>query len=79
MAKYVVGTYSPAVNKAIEVAANQLRWLQEHGKTMQGYVERYGSVNDPEHYGDGGEAIYEADVMALVKAEDAVSRLLRRV
>lgn len=47
----------------------QQRWLAEHGTTLYGYVQRYGSVHDPEHYGDGGEAIYHADHNALLALE----------
>jgi len=54
---------------AAEIAA-QVRWIEEHGGTMAGYVRRYGSRDDPHHYGDGGEAIYHADT-------DALSRLFQ--
>jgi hypothetical protein len=47
----------------------QLKWIADHGNTLAGYVARYGSANDPEHYGDGGEAIYAADVAELVRIE----------
>jgi hypothetical protein len=39
----------------------QKQWIHEHGGSRAGYVERYGSYKDPEHYGDGGEAIWLAD------------------
>lgn len=39
----------------------QITWIREHGRTLGGYVARYGSVSDDVHYGNGGEAIYEAD------------------
>lgn len=43
----------------------QESWIEEHGRDLAGYIERYGSKDDPQHYGDGGEAIYKADVAAL--------------
>ena len=47
----------------------QQNWIEEHGSTLPGYVERYGSADDPQHYGNGGEAIYEADVAELRRLE----------
>lgn len=52
--------------------ASQVRWIVEHGSTLEGYVARYGSREDPDHYGSGGEAIYAADLKALLmEAEHA--------
>jgi hypothetical protein len=48
----------------------QRRWVTEHGGDLQGYVERYGSGDDATHYGDGGEAIYAADIAALRRLEE---------
>ena len=48
-------------------------WMAEHGGTLAAYIERYGSKDDPHHYGDGGEAIYAADKKALDKAREALS------
>ena len=45
------------------------RWFLDHGSSLHAYVERYGSVDDEEHYGDGGEAIYKADKEAFDLAE----------
>ncbi len=44
----------------------QRRWIREHGGSESAYVLRYGSAADPVHYGDGGEAIFAADMGALV-------------
>lgn len=49
--------------------ADQRKWIDEHGSNLAGYVARYGSRNDAEHYGDGGEAIYAADTEALRRLE----------
>ena len=48
-----------------QLIAEQEDWIAAHGGDLAGYVERYGSKDDPEHYGDGGEAIYKADRGAL--------------
>jgi len=45
----------------------QALWIEDHGLTLSGYVARYGSKNDPEHYGNGGEAIYAADADELMR------------
>ena len=47
----------------------QREWIEHHGATQQGYVERYGSFRDTVHYGDGGEAIYAADLEELAQRE----------
>ncbi len=47
----------------------QKEWIAEHGGHLAGYVDRYGSKDDPKHYGDGGEAIYEADMGELRRRE----------
>jgi len=46
---------------------SQVRWVAEHGATESGYVARYGSINDAEYYGSGGETIYKADMETLEK------------
>jgi len=46
----------------IDQLVDQQRWIEEHGGTLAGYVARYGSKDDPDHYGNGGEAIYAADM-----------------
>lgn len=43
----------------------QLRWIEEHGGNLSGYVERYGRPGDENCYGDGGAAIFAADVGEL--------------
>ena len=49
--------------------ADQRQWIETHGATLSGYVARYGSAEDPEKYGDGGEAIYAADLAELRRLE----------
>ena len=48
---------------------NQRKWFLDHGSSLYAYVERYGSVDDKEYYGAGGEAIYKADKDAFDVAE----------
>lgn len=48
--------------------AIERKWIAEHGGNLAGYVLRYGSAHDVDRYGDGGEAIYEADLAALNRA-----------
>ena len=47
--------------------ADERKWIKECGETLAGYIARYGSKDDAEHYGDGGEAIYKADTDALAR------------
>ena len=50
----------------------QRRWLEEHGRNLSGYVARYKSNTEPNHYGEGGEAIYAADLADLHEREQAL-------
>jgi hypothetical protein len=54
---------------------SQRVWVREHGGDLAGYVLRYGSKDDPEHYGDGGEAIFAADSAHLRDLEEKVASL----
>jgi len=47
--------------------AAQEKWIEQCGGSRAGYVARYGAKNDPDRYGDGGEAIYVADMAELVR------------
>lgn len=42
--------------------SEQRKWIAEHGGNLHGYILRYGSAKDPDHYGEGGEAIFQADL-----------------
>ncbi len=52
---------------------DQEEWVASHGGCEAAYVARYGSKDDPQHYGDGGEAIYAADKAQLDKCRKAVA------
>lgn len=60
---------------AIRAVEEQHEWIQAHGGDIGGYIARYGSVSDPDHYGDGGENIYAADIQRLRVVEAALLRL----
>lgn len=53
-------------------------WIVRHGGSLHGYILRYGSKHDAEHFGDGGEAIYAADMAALAAIEADVGRAQAR-
>lgn len=61
-------------HKALEAFIAQGRWIEEHGETLEGYIQRYGSADDPDHYGDGGEAIYNADMDEFVRLHQEFER-----
>ena len=46
----------------------------EHGRNLEGYVARYGSIHTPERYGNGGEAIYEADLAELKRLRKLIGQ-----
>lgn len=45
--------------------AREYLWVARCGSTLEGYIEHYGSKDDPDHYGDGGELIYAADIAKI--------------
>lgn len=54
----------PRHGKALykKLLGEQAKWIEEHGGSLGGYVARYGSRDALDHFGDGGEAIYAADI-----------------
>ena len=62
---------------ALKDLFEQQKWIQDCGGSLAGYIERYGSHRDPDHSGDGGEAIYLADQLALKRAEERVVEALK--
>jgi hypothetical protein len=64
---------------AVHRDTEERKWMAEHGETVEAYVLRYGSKDDPEHYGDGGEAIYAADKAKLDAAEDDAIAAIRAI
>lgn len=49
----------------------QRKWIHEHGSNPAGYVTRYGDPGADRCYGNGGTAIWKADLAALIKLEAA--------
>lgn len=62
--------------------ADQRQWIADHGGSEAGYVATYGSTQDApasdggKRYGDGGEAIYAADMAHLRQLEDRLAYVL---
>jgi len=59
-----------AQQKNEKAIAQQKKWIKEHGGDAAGYIKTYGSTWDPNHTGDGGELIYEADLAELRRLEN---------
>lgn len=57
--------------------ADQLKWIADHGESLPGYVAHYGSADDANHYGNGGEAIYAADMGELKRLTSELKKLKR--
>ena len=53
----------------------QKEWIAGHGGDEAGYIARYGSAQDDEYFGNGGEAIFKADHDALVVLEKKAAML----
>jgi hypothetical protein len=53
-------------------------WIDQHGGNLAGYIARYGSKDDADHLGDGGELIYRADAAALSRCESEYEALTGR-
>jgi hypothetical protein len=53
----------------VSLIDEQRKWIEDHGGTKAGYIARYGAAGDSEHYGNGGEAIYDADKQRLENLE----------
>lgn len=60
--------------------AEQLLWVEEHGRNLHGYISRYGDSDAPpeQRLGDGGQRIYEADRAELHERQAALDALLWR-
>lgn len=62
---------------AINAVAEQEDWIEDHGGDIAGYVARYGSIIDKQHHGNGGEAIYAADMVRLSTLVIRANKLLQ--
>ena len=52
----------------------QEAWIEEHGGDLAGYINRYGDPDLDKCYGNGGTAIYKADVSELHRLHAGASR-----
>jgi hypothetical protein len=55
--------------------AEQREWIRLHGDTRAAYRLQYGVAGDPDCYGDGGDAIFEADYNELRKRQAVLAAL----
>jgi len=54
------------IRLCIEISAQE-KWMVARGKNLSGYIDHYGTADDPDRCGDGGAAIYAADKAELDK------------
>lgn len=66
------------LKKAHDALIEQIQWMEKCGGTLAGYIAHYGSKDDPEHSGDGGEAIWAADFDEFLKLRTAYDTLARK-
>jgi hypothetical protein len=66
-----------SLSTAQQLVEQQREWIANCGGNLNGYVANYGAKDDPGHQGDGGEAIYAADVSALTTYEELLDQLRR--
>lgn len=65
------------LQRARNEVRNQLAWIRRCGGDLDGYIANYGSRSDPNHSGDGAEAIYKADTDELAQMYERLAALLR--
>lgn len=54
----------------------QREWIEQCGASLLGYLRRYGDASkDKNFYGNGGRAIYDADITALRKLQKELDKL----
>jgi len=63
--------------RAARLASEQRDWIRSQGGDLSGYIARYGRASDPDHLGEGGEAIYQADTDQLARYEAEAGEALR--
>jgi hypothetical protein len=69
--EYMKGARASHVQAYQEAVQDQKEWMDSCGGTLQGYIVKYGSKTNPEKmYGNGGEAIYDADLAELRRLEE---------
>lgn len=53
---------------------DQRKWVDDHGGCRAAYVDRYGEPGSAHCYGNGGSAIYDADMGELCRLEKLMPR-----
>lgn len=53
--------------------AEQRKWIRKCGGDLLGYICHYGEADDPNKHGEGGRAIYEADMAELHRIEQLLN------
>lgn len=67
------------LNSAIKVVNDQITWIRQCGTNLAGYVGTYGSYTEAVHHGDGGEAIYLADINELENRVRDINAAIQRL
>ena len=57
------------VDELIALKNYQLEWIKLHGGDKVGYIENYGNPHLEKCHGEGGVAIYNADIAELQRIE----------
>lgn len=70
--------YGPELVRAMNNLHAERAWFIEHGGTLEAYIDRYGIPGTDHCYGDGGRAIYQADLLKLRTAEYRVKVLIAK-
>lgn len=64
-----------ARNQVRHAILEQEQWIAKCGGDLAGYVRHYGTKGEPSCYGDGGAAIYAADIQMLERLQRKLSTL----
>lgn len=64
------------VTSARRQLTEQRNWIADHGATLDAYVDRYGEADDSNKYGNGGSAIFAADMGELARLEQKLDELM---
>lgn len=69
---------SQHINMLKKFIDEQKKWIEDHGSDEAGYIAHYGVPGTSRCYGNGGKAIYKADLDALRAFEAQMTTLERR-
>jgi hypothetical protein len=60
--------------KRLAAVKAQRAWIAKCGGNLDGHIRKYGLPGEPRCHGNGGRAIYNADMMELHKLEAELRR-----